>query len=187
MGLPTIRESFSADPGLLMRFVQAALLLAVMTSPALAQREPQIVIPGRADVPVIINGINASWGVVVGEFGLDRPGEMAPVVIYQPLLVSTPYYVPSYFPKDGKKPGYGRLEINPPADRPLPPPAPTYYRSWTSQSGAGPVTVEPTFGGRRHGPLLRHGVGPQGPSPSGPGLSGPGPSGPAAPITPPIG
>ena len=88
-----------------MRFVQAALLLAVMTSPALAQREPQIVIPGRADVPVIINGINASWGVVVGEFGLDRPGEMAPVVIYQPLLLSTPYYVPSYFPKDGKKPG----------------------------------------------------------------------------------
>ena len=97
-----------------MRFVQAALFLAVMTSPALAQREPQIVIPGRADVPVIINGINASWGVVVGEFGLDRPGEMAPVVIYQPLLLSTPYYVPSYFPKDGKKPGYGRLEINPP-------------------------------------------------------------------------
>ena len=176
-----------------MRFVQAALLLAVMTSPALAQREPQIVIPGRRDVPVIINGINASWGVVVGEFGLDRPGEMAPVVIYQPLLVSTPYYVPSYFPKDGKKPGYGRLEINPPADRPLPPPAPTYYRSWSSQSGAGPVTeypnypmppviVEPTFGGRRHGPPLKHGVGPHGPGPSGPG-----PSDPVAPITPPIG
>jgi len=127
-----------------MRFVHAALFLAVTTSPALAQREPQIVIPGRADVPVIINGINASWGVVVGEFGLDRPGEMAPVVIYQPLLVSTPYYVPSYFPKDGKKPGYGRLEINPPPDRPLPPPAPTYYRSWSSSSGnSEPVTIMP--------------------------------------------
>lgn len=146
-----------------MRFVQAALLLAVMTSPALAQREPQIVIPGRRDVPVIINGVNASWGVVVGEFGLDRPGEMAPVVIYQPLLLSTPYYVPSYFPKDGKKPGYGRLEINPPPDRVLPPPAPTYYRSWSSQSAPGPVTiypnypmppvvVEPNFGQRQFGP-----------------------------------
>ena len=142
-----------------MRFVQAALLLAVMTSPALAQREPQIVIPGRADVPVIINGINASWGVVVGEFGLDRPGEMAPVVIYQPLLLSTPYFVPSYFPRDGKKPGYGRLEINPPPDRVLPPPAPTYYRSWSSGSASGPVTdyppyaapqveISPTFGRR---------------------------------------
>ena len=173
-----------------MRFVHAALFLAV--TPALAQREPQIVIPGRADVPVIINGINASWGVVVGEFGLDRPGEMAPVVIYQPLLVSTPYYVPSYFPKDGKKPGYGRLEINPPADRPLPPPAPTFYRSWSSQSGAGPVTeypaypmppvvVDPTFAGRRHAPHLpRHTVGPQGPGPSGP-------SAPAVPPTLPIG
>ena len=84
-----------------MRFVQAALFLAVTTSPALAQREPQIVIPGRRDVPVIINGVNASWGVVVGEFGLDRPGAMAPVVIYQPLLASVPYAVPSYFPKTG--------------------------------------------------------------------------------------
>jgi hypothetical protein len=146
-----------------MRFVQVALCLAVMTSPALAQREPQIVIPGRRDVPVIINGVNASWGVVVGEFGLDRPGEMAPVVIYQPLLLSTPYYVPSYFPKDGRKPGYGRLEINPPPDRPLPSPAPSYYRSWSSQSAPGPVTtypeypmppvvVAPNFGRRQFGP-----------------------------------
>jgi hypothetical protein len=134
-----------------MRFVQAALFLAVTTSPALAQREPQIVIPGRADVPVIINGVNASWGVVVGEFGLDRPGEMAPVVIYQPLLLSTPYF------------GAGPVTEYP--DYPMP-----------------PVIVEPTFGGRRHGPPLKHGVGPLGPGPSGPG-----PSDPVAPITPPIG
>jgi hypothetical protein len=172
-----------------MRFVHAALVLAVTTSPALAQREPEIVIPGRPDVPVIINGVNASWGVVIGEFGLDRPGAMAPIVIYQPLLVSVPpYAVPAYFPKTGKKPGYGRLEINPPPDRPLPPPAPTYYRNWTSQSGAGPVTVypdypmppvivEPTFRGRRHGPPLKHSVGPHGPDPSSP----------VAPIEPPIG
>ena len=175
-----------------MRFVYMALLLAVTTSPALAQREPEIVIPGRPDVPVIINGIDASWGVVVGEFGLDRPGAMAPVVIYQPLLASVPYAVPSYFPKTGKKPGYGRLEINPPPDRPLPPPAPTFYRSWSSQSGAGPVTeysnypmppvvVDPTFAGRRHGPHgPRHTIGPPGPS-------GPGPSGPADPPPVPIG
>src|SRR5580692_717977 len=123
-----------------MRFVHAALFLAVTTSPALAQREPQIVIPGRADVPVIINGINASWGVVIGEFGLDRPGEMSPVVIYQPLLASVPYVVPGYYPKTGKKPGYGRLEIVPPPNHPPPPPAPTYFRSWSSQSAPGPVT-----------------------------------------------
>jgi hypothetical protein len=128
-----------------MRFVHAAVVLAVMTSPALAQREPEIVIPGRPDVPVIINGVNASWGVVVGEFGLDRPGAMAPIVIYQPLLASIPGAPRSYFPKTGKKPGYGRLEINPPPDRPLPPPAPTFYRSWSSQSAPGPVTDYPTY------------------------------------------
>jgi len=149
-----------------MRLVPAALLVAMTTSPALAQREPEIVIPGRPDVPVIINGINASWGVVEGEFGLDRPGAMAPVVIWRPQLVAVPppRRIPSFFPKTGKKPGYGRLEINPPPDRVLPPPAPTYYRSWSSQSAPGPVTdyppypmppvvVDPTFGGRNH---VRH-------------------------------
>jgi hypothetical protein len=145
-----------------MRFVYVALLLAVTASPALAQREPQIVIPGKRGVPVIINGIDASWGVVVGEFGLDRPGEMSPVVIYQPLLVSVPYVVPGYYPKTGKKPGYGRLEIAPPPNQPPPPPAPTYFRSWSSQSAPGPVTdyapypmpsvvVEPNFGRRDRG------------------------------------
>src|SRR5580692_12340390 len=101
-----------------MRFVYVALLLAVTTSPALAQREPQIVIPGRPDVPVMINGVNASWGIVEGEFGLDRPGAVAPTVIYRPLLVSVPYSVPGYFPRSGRKPGYGRLEVIPPPGAP---------------------------------------------------------------------
>ena len=70
-----------------MRLVQAVLLLAVTASPAFAQREPEIVIPGKAGVPVYINGVDASWGVVIGEFGLDRPGLMAPTVIYRPLVV----------------------------------------------------------------------------------------------------
>jgi hypothetical protein len=122
------------------RSVAAALLLAVCASPAFAQREPQIVIPGRPDVPVIINGIDASWGIVEGEFGLDRPGAMAPVVIYRPLEVSVPYAAPGYYPRDNRKPGYGRLEIVPPPGAPKPPPAPSYFRSWSSQSAPGPVT-----------------------------------------------
>jgi hypothetical protein len=128
-----------------MRFVHAALLLAVTTSPALAQREPEIVIPGKPGVPVMINGIDASWGVVEGEFGLDRPGMVAPTVVYRPLLVSIPQNVPGYFPREGRKPGYGRLEIVPPPDRVLPPPAPTYFRSWSSQSAPGPVTDYPPY------------------------------------------
>ena len=93
-----------------MRFVHAALLLAVMASPAFAQREPEIVIPGRLGVPVIINGVDASWGVVVGEFGLDRPGVMAPTVIYRPLLISVPDFVPGYFP-------HGKTRLWPPRNR----------------------------------------------------------------------
>jgi len=128
-----------------MRLVHAALLLAVTASPAFAQREPLIVIPGKPGVPIYINGIDASWGVVEGEFGLDRPGLMAPTVIYRPLVVATPVNVPDYYPKSGKRPGYGRYEIVPPANRPLPPPAPTYYRSWSSGSAPGPVTDYPSY------------------------------------------
>jgi hypothetical protein len=128
-----------------MRFVGTALLLAVTASPAFAQREPVIVIPGKAGVPVMINGIDASWGVVEGEFGLDRPGAVAPTVIYRPLTVSVPYSEPGYFPRSDRKPGYGRLEIVPPPGAPKPPPAPSYLHSWSSQSQSGPVTISPPY------------------------------------------
>jgi hypothetical protein len=46
---------------------------------------------------------------------------------------------PGYFPSEGRKPGYGRHEIEPPRDRVLPPRAPSYHRSWSSDSDpAGP-------------------------------------------------
>lgn len=73
-----------------MRLVFVALLLAVTASPALAQRKPEIVIPGKPGVPVIINGIDASYGIVEGEFGLDQPGLVAPAVVYRPLLTAYP-------------------------------------------------------------------------------------------------
>ncbi len=148
-----------------MRLVQALLLLAVSASPAFAQREPEIVIPGKPGVPVYINGIDASWGVVEGDFGLDLPGMVTPTVVYRPLVAALPgterTYRP-YHPMTGQRPGYGRLEIVPPANRPVPPPAPTYYRNWSSQSSPGPVTdyppypapavaIAPRFG-RRHPP-----------------------------------
>ncbi len=130
-----------------MRFVCATLLLALSAAPAFAQtRAPVIVIPGRPDVPVMMNGVDVSWSVIEGEFGLDRPGEITPTVIYRPFASPVPYgypygyYGPGYFPATGKRPAYGRLEIVPPRHRPLPPPAPTYYRSWSAESAPGPVT-----------------------------------------------
>jgi len=128
-----------------MRCVHAALLFAVSISPALAQRAPEIVIPSRPDVPILMNGIDVSWSVIEGDFGLDRPGEMTPTIIYPP--AATPYVPsyqgPGYFPKDGRRPGYGRLEVAPPRNRRLPPPAPSYYRSWSAGSAPGPIAVPP--------------------------------------------
>jgi hypothetical protein len=123
-----------------MRLLFAAVLLFVTATAAFAQREPEIVVPGKAGVPVYINGIDASWGIVEGEFGLDRPNQIAPTVIWRPALIPQPYGVPGYYPADDRRPGYGRLEIAPPANRRLPPPAPTFYRYWSSESAATPAT-----------------------------------------------
>jgi len=136
-----------------MRLFTATLLLASSVAPALAQRTPVIVIPGRPDVPVLMNGIDISYAVIDGEFGLDRPG-FPKTVIYRPFVLPLPIYSPfpgageaSYFPRSGRRPGYGRLEVNPPANRVLPPPAPTYYRHWSSESDPGPATqYAPAYG-----------------------------------------
>jgi hypothetical protein len=39
-------------------------------------------------------------------------------------------------------PGYGRLEIQPPANRRLPQPAQSYHQSWSSQSAPSPAQTE---------------------------------------------
>jgi hypothetical protein len=162
-----------------MRLLCCALLFAAIATPAFAQRGPEIVIPGKPGVPVYINGIDASWGVVEGDFGLDRPGMVTPTVVWRPLVVSYTTSVPRYHPMTGKQPGYGRLEIIPPANRVLPPPAPTYYRSWSSGSASGPVTDYTPYNGpaavsiennsygghHRHSPKS---LGPPGPPPKGP-------------------
>ncbi|MDE1972477.1 MAG: hypothetical protein KGI48_04785 [Hyphomicrobiales bacterium] len=136
-----------------MRIIHAAVLLTLTASPALAQRGPVIVIPGRPDVPVLMNGVDVSWSVIEGDFGLARPGIVTPTVIYRPAPPpSAPYWAApgganerGFFPKSDKKPGYGRLEIEPAPDRPLPPPAQSYRKSWSSQSAPGPVTDYPPY------------------------------------------
>jgi hypothetical protein len=136
-----------------MRFVHAAILLAVSACPALAQRGPVFVIPGKPDIPIIVNGTDISWSVVEGDFGLARPGLVAPTVVYRlPPPVIVPYrgaaaYEPSYYPNDDKQPGYGRLEVNPGPDRQLPPPAQSYRRSWSSSSEPTPADLPPAYPG----------------------------------------
>ena len=99
-------------------------------------------IPGRAGVPVIINGIDASYAVVEGDWGLGKGVHVQPTV-YGGRPVDPEPNVGHYYPSLGRTPGYGRLEIEPPANRKLPQPAESYHKSWSAQSAPSPRAQQP--------------------------------------------
>jgi hypothetical protein len=126
--------------------IVVALVGALLGGPGAlaADSGPVIVIPGRLGSPVMIDGVDASGTVVEGEFGLNKPHMVAPRIISAPFWrPQRSYLEDSYFPATGREPGYGRYEIVPPADRRLPPPAPSFHRSWSSQSESLPANVDP--------------------------------------------
>jgi hypothetical protein len=116
-----------------MRAAQALLVLIGSTLPAFAGDGFHVVIPGRPGVPVIINGRDASYAVVEGDWGLARSVHVQPTVFGGRYVDPEPR-VGHYFPSAGASPGYGRLEIEPPANRKLPQPAEGYHQSWSAQS-----------------------------------------------------
>jgi hypothetical protein len=116
--------------------MRTGLALAILIGtalPALAGEGFDIVIPGRPGVPVIINGIDASYAVVEGDWGLGRGPHMQPTV-YGGRPVDPEPRVGHYYPSLGHLPGYGRLEVEPPPSRILPQPAESYHQSWSAQS-----------------------------------------------------
>lgn len=125
--------------------VTLAIMMAT-TSAAFAGGGFEIVIPGRPGVPVIINGVDASYAVVEGDWGLGKGNQVQPTV-YGGRYVDPVPNVGHYYPSSGSLPGYGRLEIQPPANRRLPQPAESYHQSWSAQSAPLPaqssVPVEP--------------------------------------------
>ena len=102
---------------------------------------PVVVIPGRAGVPVFINGREASYAVVEGDWGLAQNVNVQPTVYGGWDSYESPQ-VGHYYPSSGHSPGYGRYEVEPSANRVLPPPAETYHRSWSAQS-APPAAAVP--------------------------------------------
>jgi hypothetical protein len=121
-------------------WVASAILLGLLIGTALPARAGEgfdIVIPGRAGVPIIINGVDASYAVVEGEFGLGKGNHIQPTV-YGGRVVEAEPNVGHYYPSLGHKPGYGRLEIEPPANRTLPKPAESYHQSWSAESAPPP-------------------------------------------------
>jgi hypothetical protein len=126
-------------------FALLAMCFVLSAAPVRADHAPVIVVPGRPGVPVMINGYDASYAVVEGDWGLSRPGHVPVTVIYGPTAIPGPAGG-AYYPYTGRRPGIGRHEIEPPADRKLPPPAPSYHRSWSTQSDpVAPVTTYPPF------------------------------------------
>lgn len=118
-----------------MRIGLALAILIGSTAAALAQTGPVLVISGRPGVPIIINGIDASYAVVEGDWGLGKNVHVTPTVYGGRYYDPTPT-VGHYYPSAGQQPGYGRLEIEPPANRKLPQPAESYHDSWSAQSAA---------------------------------------------------
>ena len=141
-----------------------------------ADTEPVIVVPGRPGVPIIVDGQDVRGAVIEGEWGLAR-GHTGITVIRPRWFVDPGYPGRSFsfqalhgqpsvgfFPGTGRKPRLGRDEVIPPANRPMPPRAENFQRSWRSESQELPANIEqprypvPPVGvdidwqSRRHGP-----------------------------------
>src|ERR1700756_3877973 len=101
------------------------LLLAMtigMTSAAFASDGFDIVVPSRPGVPIIVNGIDVSYAVLEGEFGLGKGVNNNQPTIYGGRVAEPEPPVGHYYPSLGSRPGYGRLEIQAPAQpQPAPP------------------------------------------------------------------
>jgi hypothetical protein len=125
-----------------MRSATALALLIGATPAAFAGAGFDLVIPGRPGVPVIIDGIDASYAVVEGNFGRGKGVRIGPT-IYGGRPVEPMTNVGHYYPTLGLgPPGYGRSEIEPPANRKLPQPAESYHRTWSSQPALPPDVPE---------------------------------------------
>jgi hypothetical protein len=116
-----------------MRTLSALLFVIATTLQAAAADGFNIVMPGRPGVPIIINGVDASYRVIEGDWGLQRGIHIQPTV-YGGRYVDPVPNVGHYYPSLGHKPGYGRLEIEPPANRKLPQPAESFHENWSARS-----------------------------------------------------
>ena len=107
-----------------------------------AQTGPVIVIPGKAGVPVTINGVIVDGAVVYGDWGLARPGH-GEIVIEGPVGFTSNFDSRGYYPATGHRPRYGRLEVEP---APRARADTSYYRNWSIESDfRRPVTEYPPF------------------------------------------
>lgn len=130
---------------LLPGFFTACVLGILYATPLHADHQPQLAVPGNPTMPVVINGYDASWSVIEGDWGLYRAGHAAPTIYYPYDPRADRYHRSTYFPFTGKRPRTGRLEVIPPENRRLPPPAESYFRYWGADGTHMPAQTEPTM------------------------------------------
>lgn len=130
--------------GLCLAVVICAAVTVITGAPsARAQTGPVIVVPGKAGLPVTINGVIVDGAVVYGDWGLARPGH-GQIVIEGPVAFTTNFDSRGYFPATGRRPRIGRQEIEPAA--PHARANTNYYRDWSAGSDMSrPVTEYPPF------------------------------------------
>jgi hypothetical protein len=125
----------------IMRFATALAILIGSASASSASEGFDLVIPMRPGVPIIINGVDVSYAVMEGNYGLAK-GAVNQPTIYGGRYIDSEPNVGHYYPSLGVKPGYGRVEIEPPANRKLPQPAESYHESWEVRSQMQPQQPE---------------------------------------------
>jgi hypothetical protein len=128
---------------LVVPLVMAAAILIGVTPLAFASEGFDLVIPGRPGVPILVFGVDVSYAVVEGDFGLGKGVHNQPTVLGGRYVGWAPPNVGHYYPSLGLRPGYGRLEIEPPANRRLPQPAESYHQSWSAESTPQPAQQQP--------------------------------------------
>jgi len=76
-------------------FLVGCWLVAGVAAASASETGPVIVLPGKRGVPVYLYGRDISYAVVEGDWGLDRPSNTDPHVIY-PVRVYRPYFPSLY-------------------------------------------------------------------------------------------
>jgi hypothetical protein len=122
--------------------VAAAMAAACLAAaPAFADHQPGIVKPHSRGIPPLIDRYDASGAIIEGDWGLYRPGHGAVTIYMGPAIpVAAPYREP-FYPMTGRAPRVGRHEVQPPPGRRRPPPAPSFHRSWSTESQRTVVTT----------------------------------------------
>lgn len=130
-------------PAALFSVICALAAVVATAEVARADNGPVIVIPSRPGVPVVINGRDASYAVVEGDWGLARPGHGTITVYGGHALRPSSVYRDrnSYHPRYGRPPPRGRHEVEPSPDRPMPEPAESFSRSWSTSSDVQPASL----------------------------------------------